>query len=183
MLQKTEKYSYISAIALEKERTFGTTNNAIVKYLVDHNNWDDINHIIKDDPLCYFYTMKLTLKYGYLSKFKLLFDDIDFTNTTGYVEALIINCIKYNRFKQLKIIIEKYKTQINFSYNNNFLFKILSNNMFKEKIYNYLESILLTYAQKEIKECYKNLTITDIMFNVNYNFLINQLDFKLRLRG
>lgn len=181
MLKKTEKYSYISAIALEKGKTYGTTNNAIAKFVLDHNDWDDVENIIKDDPSCYFYVMKLTLKYGYLSKFKLLFDSINFTDTNGYVETLIIACIKYNRFKHLKLIIEKYKKQIDFSYNDNALFKVLCNNMFKEKIYNYLEDIILKYGKETIKKCYNNLHITDMLFNIQYNFLINQLYFKLRL--
>ena len=53
--------------------------------------------------------------------------------------------------------------------------------MFKEKIYNYLENIILKYGKETIKKCYNNLHIVDTLFNIQYNFLINQLDFKLRL--
>ena len=117
MISKSEKLSRITEIALEKGKIYGETVNSFAKYAIDHNDWNDVDYLIKDDPLCFFYVMKLCLKYGYLSKFQKYFNIIDFKNTSGYVEYLIICCIRYGRFKQLKLIYEKYKRQIDFSYN------------------------------------------------------------------
>ena len=43
------------------------------------------------------------------------------------------------------------------------------------------EDIILKYGKETIKRCYNNLHITDMLFSIQYNFLINHLDFKLRL--
>ena len=149
MISKSEKLSRITEIALEKGKIYGETVNSFAKYAIDHNDWNDVDYLIKDDPLCFFYVMKLCLKYGYLSKFQKYFNIIDFKNTSGYIEYLIICCIRYGRFKQLKLIYEKYKRQIDFSYNEFAIFKATANSKSVD-IYKYMRDILKNNAKKEI---------------------------------
>ena len=178
MISKSEKLSRITEIALEKGKIYGETVNSFAKYAIDHNDWNDVDYLIKDDPLCFFYVMKLCLKYGYLSKFQKYFNIIDFKNTSGYVEYLIICCIRYGRFKQLKLIYEKYKRQIDFSYNEFAIFKAIANSK-NADIYNYMRNILRNNAKKEINSACeqvinfinsnKHISIENLLMIIEFN--------------
>ena len=178
MISKGEKLSRITEIALEKGKTYGETVNSFAKYAIDHNDWNDVDCLIKDDPLCFFYVMKLCLKYGYLSKFQKYFNIIDFKNTSGYIEYLIICCIRYGRFKQLKLIYEKYNQQVDFSYNEFAIFKAIANSK-NANIYNYMRNILRNNAKKEINSACeqvinfinsnKRISIENLLMIIEFN--------------
>lgn len=169
MLNKQDKYVKISEIVFEKGKTYGQTLSALAKYSIDHNEWDDVYNIIQNDPKSYLYTMTLCLKYGYLSKFYYLFKHISFKNTTGYVETLLISCIKYKRLKQFKLIFNYYKNQINFTYNNYAIFKI-ANKYYSpnSKMSNFMNQLFCENAKKEIAELYHKYFTS----NVNDPFMI-----------
>lgn len=175
MLNPTTKKVYIAELLLEKERDFGITPSALAKFQLDHGDWNSVIDIIQNDPISYFYIMKCCLKYGYLSKFAIFFDNIDFKNTVGYVETLIVCCLRYRRYKQLRTILSKYESQIDINYNEFQILKAASINC-EDSLYKFiLKNVDIKFVKKFYEDKYNmgfyNIILSFTYFNKDLTFL------------